>query len=43
MARLKHAVFILRIFPLLLAGLMLGAGFLFGDGIISPAISVRLI
>jgi KUP system potassium uptake protein len=26
--------------PLLLAGLMLGAGFLFGDGIISPAISV---
>jgi KUP system potassium uptake protein len=27
-------------FPLLLAGLMLGAGFLFGDGIITPAISV---
>jgi KUP system potassium uptake protein len=27
-------------FPALLAGLMLGAGFLFGDGIISPAISV---
>jgi KUP system potassium uptake protein len=27
-------------FPVLLAGLMLGAGFLFGDGIISPAISV---
>ena len=26
--------------PVLLAGLMLGAGFLFGDGIISPAISV---
>ena len=26
--------------PLLLAGLMLGGGFLFGDGIISPAISV---
>jgi len=26
--------------PALLAGLMLGAGFLFGDGIISPAISV---
>ena len=26
--------------PLLLAGLMLGAGFLFGDGIITPAISV---
>ncbi len=26
--------------PLMLAGLMLGAGFLFGDGIISPAISV---
>ena len=26
--------------PLLLSGLMLGAGFLFGDGIISPAISV---
>jgi K+ transporter len=24
--------------PLLLAGLMLGASFLFGDGIISPAI-----
>ena len=29
-----------RYFPLLLAGLMLGAGFLFGDGIITPAISV---
>ena len=27
-------------FPLLLGGLMLGAGFLFGDGIITPAISV---
>jgi KUP system potassium uptake protein len=27
-------------FALLLAGLMLGAGFLFGDGIITPAISV---
>jgi KUP system potassium uptake protein len=26
--------------PALLAGLMLGAGFLFGDGVISPAISV---
>ncbi|HXW22108.1 MAG TPA: KUP/HAK/KT family potassium transporter [Rhodomicrobium sp.] len=29
-----------RFSPLLLAGLMLGAGFLFGDGIITPAISV---
>lgn len=29
-----------RLFVVLLAGLMLGAGFLFGDGIISPAISV---
>ena len=26
--------------PLLLAGIVLGASFLFGDGIISPAISV---
>ena len=29
-----------RYFPYLLGGLMLGAGFLFGDGIITPAISV---
>ena len=29
-----------RYFVLLLGGLMLGAGFLFGDGIITPAISV---
>ncbi len=29
-----------RYFPFLLGGLMLGAGFLFGDGIITPAISV---
>src|SRR5208337_3575095 len=29
-----------RVFVVLLGGLMLGAGFLFGDGIITPAISV---
>ncbi|MGO9485453.1 MAG: KUP/HAK/KT family potassium transporter [Rhodomicrobium sp.] len=29
-----------RVFAVLLGGLMLGAGFLFGDGIITPAISV---